>query len=140
MIQQLSVLVENEIGSLAGVTKVLKENDINIKAIASLDTPEFAIMRLIVDQPDLAREVLGSKGFVVKMSQAIAVELVDQPGDLDKMLNIIADAKICINYIYSFVLRDGKTPFMVFNTDDIEQTAKILKEVGFVISEEEDLI
>ncbi len=140
MIKQLSVFVQNEIGSLAGVTAVLKDNRINLRAIASVDTPEFAILRLVVDQPEKAKEVLNARGFAVKVSEAVAVELEDQPGVLDGMLHVIADAGIGINYIYSIVLRNGKAPLMILNTDNLEKTASVLKSTGYLVAEQEDLI
>lgn len=140
MIRQLSVFVQNEIGSLASVTTVLKDNLINLRAIASFDTPEFAILRIVVDQPEKAKELLNASGFAVKMSSAVAVELEDKPGVLDHMLRVIAEANLGINYIYSIVLRNGKAPLMIVNTDDLSRTATVLKQNGFIIAEEEDLI
>ena len=140
MIRQLSVFVQNEIGSLASVTTVLKDNLINLRAIASFDTPEFAILRIVVDQPEKAKELLSASGFAVKMSSAVAVELEDKPGVLDHMLHVIAEASLGINYIYSIVLRNGKAPLMIVNTDDLSRTATVLKQNGFIIAEEEDLI
>jgi len=140
MIRQLSVFVQNEIGSLAGVTAVLKENTINLRAIASFDTPEFAILRIVVDQPEKAKQLLSAKGFAVKVSEAVAVELEDKPGVLDGMLHVIADANLGINYIYSIVLRNGKAPLMIINTDDLAKTSSVLKEKGYVVAEQEDLI
>lgn len=133
MIKQLSVFVENEIGSLAGVTTVLKDNEINIRAIASFDTPEFAILRIVVDYPEKAKILLTERGFAVKMSDVVAVELEDKPGDLDRMLHAIAAANLGINYIYSFVLRSGKAPLMVVNTGDLEKTVAVLLEKGFIV-------
>jgi hypothetical protein len=140
MIKQLSVFVQNEIGSLAGVTTVLKDNVINLRAIASFDTPEFAILRIVVDQPEKAKEILNSHGFAVKMSEAVAVELEDKPGALDGMLHVIADAKIGVNYIYSIVLRNGKAPLMIVNTEDLARTAEVLKEKDYIVAEQEDVL
>jgi hypothetical protein len=139
MIKQLSVFVQNEIGSLASVTSVLKENKINLRAIASFDTPEFAILRIVVDQPEKTKKLLSENGFAVKMSEAVAVELEDKPGVLDGMLHVIADSKLGVNYIYSIVLRNGKAPLMIINTDDLNKTATVLKENGFHVAEQEDL-
>lgn len=140
MIKQLSVFVQNEIGSLAGVTTVLKDNRINLRAIASFDTPEFAILRMVVDQPQKAKELLTEHGFAVKMSEAVAVELEDKPGALSDMLQVIADAGFGVNYIYSIVLRSGKAPLMIVNTDNLSGTAGVLKEKGYIVAEQEDVV
>lgn len=137
MLKQLSVFVENEVGSLGKVTTVLKENKINLRAIASYDTPEFGILRLVVDQPEKTKELLTQKGFVVKVTEVLAVELDDKPGDLDKVLNIIAEAGICINYIYSFVIRNDKVPLMVIHVDDMEKGETILKQHDIKVVDQE---
>lgn len=138
MLKQLSVFVENEIGSLGKVTTVLRENGINLRAIASFDSPEFGILRMIVDKPELTKEMLTQNGFVVKVTEAIAVELEDKPGDLDKVLHIISEEGLCINYIYSFVIRNDKAPLMVINLDDMKKATIILKEHGIKVSDQED--
>lgn len=137
MIKQLSVFVQNEIGSLADVTNVLKDNNINLRAIASFDTPEFAILRIVVDQPEKAKKLLSDCGFVVKMSEAVAVELEDEPGALDGMLRIIAQAGLGVNYIYSIVMRNGRVPLMIVNTDDLSKMTSVLKDKGYIVAEED---
>ena len=139
MIRQLSVFVENKPGSLMDVTSKLTEAHVNIRAVATFDTPEFGILRLVVDKPAEAKGYLTERGFVVRVHEVMGVELEDKKGNLNQMLAILADGKININYIYSFVIREGKAPVMVFNTDDFEKAAQILKEANVKIVEEDDL-
>ena len=139
MIRQLSVFVENKPGSLMYVTSKLTEAHVNIRAVATFDTPEFGILRLVVDKPAEAKGYLTERGFVVRVHEVMGVELEDKKGNLNQMLAILADGKININYIYSFVIREGKAPVMVFNTDDFEKAAQILKEANVKIVEESDL-
>lgn len=139
MIQQLSVFVENQPGSIMHVTSALTDAKINIRAIASFDTPEFAILRLVVDKPEKAKEDLTGKGFVVRLQKVISVELKDEKGNLNQMLEVLAKGGISINYIYSFVIRGDKAPVMVFNTDDHEKAESVLKEAGVKLIEEADL-
>ena len=139
MIRQLSVFVENKPGSLMDVTSKLTEAHVNIRAVATFDTPEFGILRLVVDKPAEAKGYLTERGFVVRVHEVMGVELEDKKGNLNQMLAILADGKININYIYSFVIREGKAPVMVFNTDDFEKAAQILKEENVKIVEESDL-
>ena len=105
MIRQLSVFVENKPGSLTLVTRALEEAGVNIRAFASFDTPEFGILRLIVDKPEQAKEELTHKGFVVRMGEVIGAELEDRRGSLRAMLELLAVEDVNVNYVYSFVLR-----------------------------------
>ena len=139
MIRPLSVFVENKPGSLMEVTSRLNEAHVNIRAVASFDTPEFGILRLVVDQPEEAKAYLTSKGFVVRIHQVIGAELEDKKGNLNQMLEILADSGISINYIYSFVIRDGRAPLMVVSTDDFDKAKKALADAGVKMVEEADL-
>lgn len=139
MIRQLSVFVENKPGSLMDVTSKLTEAHVNIRAVATFDTPEFGILRLVVDKPAEAKGYLTERGFVVRVHEVMGVELEDKKGNLNQMLAILAEGRINVNYIYSFVIREGKAPVMVFNTDDFEKAAQILKEANVKIVEESDL-
>ena len=120
MIRQLSVFVENEPGSMMRVTSVLTESHINIRAISTFDTPEFGIMRLVVDEPECAKESLTAKGFVTRITEVVVAELN-------------------VNYIYSFVIREGKAPVIVFHTDDFDKAQKVLEKADVKLVEEEDL-
>ena len=139
MIRQLSVFVENKPGSLMDVTSKLSEAHINIRAVATFDTPEFGILRLVVDQPAEAKNYLTERGFVVRIHEVMGVELDDRKGNLNQMLEILFKGQLNINYIYSFVIREGKAPVMVFSTDDYEKAAQILEGAKVRIVEEEDL-
>lgn len=139
MIRQLSVLVENKPGSLMEVTSRLTEAYVNIRAVANFDAPDFGILRLVVDKPQEAKEYLTTRGYVVSVHEVMGVELEDKKGNLNQMLSILAEGKLNINYIYSFVIRDGRAPVMVFQTDDYEKATQILKKYNVKIVEEDDL-
>lgn len=139
MIKQLSVFIQNKIGSLSGVTSVLKANNINLRAISSYDTPDFTILRMVVDQPDKAKDLLADSGYGVNITCIVAVELEDKPGELHGMLEVVAKACIGVNYIYSIVRRNGGAPLIVLNTDKLEKTADVLKDKGYIVISQEDL-
>ena len=139
MIKQISVFVENEHGSMMRVTSALTEAHINIRAISTFDTPEFGIMRLVVDEPERAKESLTSKGFVTRVNDVIGVELEDKKGNLNQMLKILADGKINVNYIYSFVIRKDKAPVMIFHTDDFELAEQVLRDADVKLIEETEI-
>ncbi|MBR9937877.1 amino acid-binding protein [Oscillospiraceae bacterium Marseille-Q3528] len=130
MLKQISVFVENVAGSLMKVTKELVAEGINLRAISSFDTPEFGILRLIVDRPEETAQLLKDKGFFVQTKDVIAVEIEDRSGSLNQMLEVLAEGNISINYIYSFVIREDQAPVMVFQTEYLEEAVQILKNHG----------
>ena len=137
--KQISVFVENRPGSLMEVTSKLVEAEINIRAVSSFDTPEFGILRMVVDNPQKAKETLTHLGFVVRITDVVGVELKDEKGNLNRMLPILADGQINLNYIYSFVLRDGSAPVMVLSTDDMDRAGQILLQEGVRLVSDEEL-
>ena len=137
--KQISVFVENRPGSLMEVTSKLVEAEINIRAVSSFDTPEFGILRMVVDNPQKAKETLTHLGFVVRITDVVGVELKDEKGNLNRMLSILADGQINLNYIYSFVIRDWSAPVMVFSTDDMDRAGKILLQEGVRLVSDEEL-
>lgn len=139
MIRQISVFVENQPGSMMNVTSVLTDAHVNIRAISTFDTPEFGIMRLVVDDPVRAKGSLTEKGFVTRVSDVIGAELKDEKGNLNQMLRILADGQINVNYIYSFVIREGKAPVMVFSTDDYKKAENVLKAADVKLIGEDEL-
>lgn len=108
MLKQISVFVENVAGSLMKVTKELVAEGINLRAISSFDTPEFGILRLIVDRPEETAQLLKDKGFFVQTKDVIAVEIEDRSGQPNQMLEVLAEGNISINYIY-FLCNPGRS-------------------------------
>ena len=112
------------------VTSRLTEAGVNIRAVATFDTPEFGILRMVVDKPDEAKEYLTKLGYVVRIHEVMGVALEDKKGNLNQMLKVLAQGKVSVNYIYSFVLRAGANPVMILSTDDREKAEEILNRSG----------
>ncbi|NLD17127.1 MAG: ACT domain-containing protein, partial [Tissierellia bacterium] len=79
MIKQISILVENEVGTIFEVTDILAQNNINIKAFSVNDTSDFGILRLLVDEYEEAERVLRENEFGFKVGDVLAVELEHKP-------------------------------------------------------------
>jgi len=79
-IYQISVFLENRPGRLSGLCGLLKEAGINILTLSLADTEQFGILRLIVKDWLRAKKVLEGGGWVVKVTEVVAVEVPDRPG------------------------------------------------------------
>lgn len=125
-IKQISVLVENKTGAIAEAISFLAEHGINIVAVNMSDTPNFGILRFIVDQPEKCKELLEKEGFTVSACRVLAVGLDDIPGGLTKVTKILAQNGISLEYLYAFISKSKENACVIINTADIEFTADIL--------------
>jgi len=138
-VPQISVFLENKIGRMADVTDVLAKNDINIIALAVADTSEFGILRLIVSKPELAYKTLKSAGFTVMTNFVIAVEVDDRPGGLARILRVLGDAKLNVEYMYAFVERSTGRAALVFRFEKEQEAVKALQGAGINILQKVDI-
>ena len=131
MLKQVAVFVENQPGSLRKVTTELHKEGISIYAFTSYDTPEFGILRMVVDDPLKAKEILTAKGCVNKICDVIAIQLNDEKGAMDSVLSSLMDSNVNINYIYSSFGYEDQQSAVIVHTDDIFEAENILKNKGF---------
>ena len=138
-VPQISIFLENKTGRMAKVTGVLAEKDINIIALSVADTSEFGILRLIVDKPDLAYESVKEAGFTAMTNYVIAVEVEDRPGGLAKILGILSEAELNVEYMYAFVERSTGRAALIFRFDEDEKAIKTLQAGGINILQKIDI-
>lgn len=65
-VKQLSVFLENRPGALYGMTGILSQNKIDMRALSVAETRDFGILRIIVDDPYKTATVLKDAGYVYK--------------------------------------------------------------------------
>ncbi len=130
LVKQMSVFVENTTGKLAELTGILAENDIDIKACTIADTVDFGILRCIVEDPDKATEILKEKGFTASITEVIAVSLEDKPGGFYKVLKLLADAEIGVDYVYSTINSDEGEAVVMMKVKDHHKAIEVLTENG----------
>jgi hypothetical protein len=131
IIRQLSVFLENKPGRLCAATDALAKEGINISALTVADTAEFGVLRMIVDQPDLAKEVLNANGIVVRISHVLAVAMDDAPGGAGGILHLISEAGLNVEYMYACVGRLSGKALMVIRTDNLEKATEVLRQNGY---------
>ena len=124
--KQISVLVDNRAGAVFEVISFLAEKKINIFAVNMSDTPNFGLLRFIVNHPDECKELLEREGFLVSVCRVLAVGLTDLPGGLTKVTKILTKNGISLEYIYAFISNSEQKACVILNTADIEFTEQIL--------------
>ena len=126
LVKQISVFLENKSGRLAEVTKILGSNDIDISALSIADTTDFGILRLIVNKPEKAEQVLKENGFTVSCTEVIAIAVLDEPGGLAAALSVLEKASIGIEYMYAFVGKSTNEALVILRVEEPEKAVEIL--------------
>ena len=138
-IKQLSIFVENKQGALVSITETLAQNNVNIRALSIADTEEFGILRLIVNEEDVALKTLTDAGFLIRTTDVVGVKIGDAPGKLSKALDVLDKAGINVEYLYAFMTRTEKHAYVVLRVADNALAEKALEDAGFHLIEAKDI-
>lgn len=131
-VNQLSIFIENKPGSIAAFADILRANGINLRALSIADVQDYGILRIIVSDAHKASVVLKNAGYVLRLTQVLAVPLKDTPGGLAEALDALGEAGVNIEYLYAFVGRRQAQAFVIFRVadKDIERAHGVLARAG----------
>lgn len=138
-IKQLSVFVENRPGRLSAITRLFGDNGIDIRAMSIADTKDFGILKLIVNDPDKALEVLKANDFSVTITNVIAIGIDDVPGGLAGAMETLYENNVSVEYMYAFISKTENTAYVIFRVENNENAALALKEKGYKILTSEEI-
>ena len=129
-VKQISVFLENRPGMLAEFTKVLEKANIDLRALSLAENEDFGIVRVIVDDAYATIQTLKENGYICSMTPVLAVEIPDKPGALVKMLTILGDGGVNLEYTYAFLAKKPGSAFMILRVADAKAVADILLQAG----------
>jgi hypothetical protein len=137
-VKQFSVFTENRVGRLYDLTTLLKNHNVHVMACTILDTTDSTIIRLIVDDPEKARELFVNNDYPYIECEILAVEISGE-NQFQEVLAALFEAEISIHYVYSFIKRpDGKSA-LAFNMEDADVAAQSLGHHGFKVLTQRDI-
>jgi hypothetical protein len=135
--KQISVFLENQKGRLADVTKVLRDEGINIRALCLADTGDYGVLRLIVNDGARCLRILKAHDMTAQETDVLAVEIEDKPGSLHRIVEVLGGEGINLEYVYTFYEKKGDRVIVVFKCTDATRAADALKKGGIPILPED---
>lgn len=129
-IKQLSIFVENKKGELTDVTTLLSENEISIKSINLVDSSDFGLLRVIVNDDKKAKEVLDNAGFSLKITDVFAVAIDDHVGSFNKVVSALSQNDINIEYTYTVSNAQNGAFIFKVNINDFDKSIEVLTKIG----------
>lgn len=126
LIRQLSVFLENKQGRFTQVAQLLGQEGVNMTAFSVSENADFGILRLIVDETDRALDILRRHKYAVTEVDVFQLRCPNQPGALGRVMDIITQAGIFIEYMYAF--SEGRSGYVIVRPDNLEECARALME------------
>jgi hypothetical protein len=137
-IKQISVFLENKPGTLKKLTSVMAKNKIDMRATSLAETKDFGIARIIVDDALEAVNTLKDNDFVASLTPVLAIEIPDEAGGLDKLLEAFSEAEVNIEYMYAFPGRgESGNAYMIFRVADTKAAEAKLEGKGLKLLSQE---
>ena len=127
LVKQISVFLENKPGRLSEAAEVLAKNGIDISALSLADTDEYGVLRMIVSDPDKAKNALSESGVICKVTDALVVAIDDRPGGFSESLRILTDNGIDVKYMYACVSREQGKAIMVLSVADPAKADELIR-------------
>ena len=139
-IKQISVFLENKAGAMQAMTSTLAEHGIDMRALSLAETNDFGIVRLIVDDVFAASTVLKDAGFIHNVTSVLGVCIPDEPGGLNKVLKVLGDAGINVEYMYAFLGGpSAEHAYMIFRVQDTKTAAAALRAQGIQLVDQDHM-
>ena len=136
IIKQISLFSEKKTGRLTEVTDLLGDASINLSAFTIAESSDFGIMRVIVSDPDKAKQILAQKGIAVSLTDVICLQCPNTPGALNKTLQLLSAGGISVEYMYAFAVNEFAQ--VVIRPDKIQECISLLQENHYDLIKADD--
>ena len=135
---QFSVFTPNRLGRLNELVKILGSANIHVLALTVLDTTDSSIIRIVVDDPEKARDLLQQDGFAFTESTLVVVE-VTSAEEINRLISALLEAELNINYLYSFIPHPNGNSIVGLSMEDNDVAEQILKRHQFPVLRQTDI-
>lgn len=138
-VRQISVFMENKVGPLAEITTLLAQHQINMRALSVAETQDFGILRIIVEEPEKAEQVLKDNQIIFRESSVLAVLMEDRPGSMAAVVDQLAQAGIPVEYAYAFITRQADNACLILKVKEDEAAEALLEKESIRSLSEQEL-
>lgn len=139
-LRQFGVFLENKVGSLHDLMRHLERQDLRIIALSIVDSVDCAVVRLMFNNYEIARELFDLSSFTVFETDVIGVQLPDDPQPYVRVCTALLEAEMNMHYSYPLLYRRGGRGAIAIYLDDVDQGLEVLETKGLTILTERDLL
>jgi hypothetical protein len=138
IVTQFSVFLPNKVGKLLDLVESFDHSTCQICAINVHEASDCAIVRLITNISNTARELLQKDRLAFSETDLLVVELSNNH-TLSSLCLSLLGAELNIHFAYPLMIRPNGTPTIALAVDDITLAGQILRRKNFRLFGECDL-
>jgi len=138
-VRQFSVFLQNKVGALLEVVKLINAHSIVVLALSIQDSSESSIGRMVVSDPDHVASLFREHDIPFSECEVLVVELREGADDLSKVLSALLMAEVNIFFSYPLLIRPRGRAVLAMHVDDIECSSSVLRGDSFKILTQADL-
>jgi hypothetical protein len=136
-VTQFAIFTPNRLGRLNDLVRLLAAQTVHVLALTVVDTTDSAIIRMVVDDPDGARQILAREGFPFTETSLLVVEVT--PADLPSLMSALLEVEVNVNYLYSFIPHPDGKPLVGLSLEDNDLAEQALRRHQFRTLRQSDL-
>jgi hypothetical protein len=130
-VRQFAIFLQNKVGELASLVKMLGDHHIIVLGLSVQDASDYAIVRLVVSDPDSTRELFQEHGVAHSMIDLVVVEMKDGVSCLSKLLGCVLASEVNIHFSYPLLVRPDDKAVLAMHVEDVECATVSLRGGGF---------
>ena len=138
-VRQYNVFVENRVGNLLSVVRHFETTDIRIVSLTVVDSADCAIIRMVLSDPERAREIFEQAKLPITESDLLVVQLPEGTQPLLQICKALLGAEISIHYAYPLLIGPQGKSAVALHVEDHETAVTTLTGLGFTLFTENDL-
>jgi hypothetical protein len=126
---QLAVFLSNRPGALGRVCEALAKAEINVHALATSDTVDHSVVRMVVSDPTKALMLFGEAGVLALENDVVMIEGSNEPGTLARIAERLGKADVNIEYIYAATSPNVEKGLMILRPSDVDKAMRALRDL-----------
>lgn len=138
-VRQFTVFLQNKVGALLEVVKLLDQHNVVVLALSIQDSSESALARMVVSDPERVADLFQEARVPFGECEVMVIELPGGASDLAKMLTLLLAAEVNIFFSYPLLTRPRGRPAIVLHVDDTDCATVVLSRQGFAVLSQGDI-
>lgn len=128
-VRQFSIFADNKVGRLHELVVLLAARDVHLMALSIQDNTDASMLRLIVDYPEVARDLLHEKGYAFSEIPMVAVE-IESEEKVKYVTAALVEVEMNIHYCYPFIMRPGGKSAIALRVEDPDLAESVFSAHG----------